>query len=477
MPASGGVPRQLTGKSPAEDDYYPQWFPDGRQLAVLRDVPGTESDVWVVGLDATARRLTAHPAFDGKSTISPDGRRIAFPSERSGARNLWIMPVAEGESAAQQFTFDGGRGPAWSPDGRWIAYGCPVDPRGFALCLKQVEGGPVIQVTDGSHNDFNPEWGPDGAWIAVAQGDDDAFGRIAVVDVGAITSAVTRTARSGEILFDSERDGNRDIYVMYANGSNVRRLTQTAGKGRMSWGPKWSPDRTRIAFFSNRDGVSEEGRPEEYEIYVMAADGTELRRLTQNQAVDREPSWSADGKEITFVSNRDGNYEIYVMSERGSDVRRLTNHHADDAAPRWSPEGTHISFVSRRDGPEFRIYVMNADGSGVRRLTDFPAGGHHWSPDGAKLVFDSRLLDGNWEVYVMDADGANVSRLTNHPKADARPKWSRDGTKIIFHSTRDGTSETELEDGSEYEIYIMDADGSNVRRLTFNRVFDGHPDW
>jgi Tol biopolymer transport system component len=147
MPASGGAPRQLTGRSHTEDDYYPQWFPDGRQLAVLRDVPGTESDVWVVGLDGTARRLTAHPAFDGKSTISLDGRWIAFPSERSGARNLWIMPVAEGESEARQVTFDGGRGPAWSRDGRWIAYGCPVLPKGYALCLKRVEGGPVIQVT------------------------------------------------------------------------------------------------------------------------------------------------------------------------------------------------------------------------------------------------------------------------------------------------------------------------------------------
>jgi TolB protein len=181
MSASGTEIRPVITDS-GVDDYYPQWFPDGRRMVILRDVPGKDSDVWMVDLDLpTAAQLTSHPAFDGKSTVSPDGRHIAFPSDRSGQRNIWIMPLAKGEAGVRQFTTNGGRGPAWSPDGRWIGYGCPVAPERYALCLKAVAGGPVIQVTDGKANDFNPEWAPDGKVIVVSQ-----ISGLAVIDVTTI---------------------------------------------------------------------------------------------------------------------------------------------------------------------------------------------------------------------------------------------------------------------------------------------------
>ena len=180
--ASGADPRPLIDD--AVNDYYPRWFADGKRVLINRDVPGNETDVWVINIDSrTARQLTSHPAYDGAGTISPDGTKIAFPSDRNGPRNIWIMPLAEGEAGAWQFTTDGGRGPAWSPDGRWIAYGCPVAPTQYALCLKAVAGGPVRQVTDGKANDFNPSWTPDGKSIVVSQ-----ITGLAVIDVATIVN-------------------------------------------------------------------------------------------------------------------------------------------------------------------------------------------------------------------------------------------------------------------------------------------------
>ena len=207
---------------------------------------------------------------------------------------------------------------------------------------------------------------------------------------------------------------------------------------------------SKIAFVSNRDGNPE--------IYVMNADGTNLRRLTYNPAEDNYQDWSPDGKKIAFTSNRDGNSEIYVMNTDGSNQRRLTYNSAFDYRPRWSPDGTKIAFErSHNDGITYDICVINADGSNERNLTNRPTTSDffpRWLPDGSKIVFGS-LRDGNSEIYVMDADGVNQHNLTNNPAVDWNPMVSPDGTKIAFASGRGGNYEP------NYDIYVMNANGSN----------------
>ena len=173
----------------------------------------------------------------------------------------------------------------------------------------------------------------------------------------------------------------------------------------------------RIAFQSDRDGNAE--------IYVMNADGSGQTRLTNNPANDDVPAWSPDGAKIAFQSTRDGNYDIYVMNADGSGQTRLTtNPYFNDDVPAWSPRGGKIAFKSTRDG-NAEIYVMNADGTGQTRLTTNSAtdGNPVWSPNGAKIAFESNR-DGNYEIYVMNADGSGQTRLTNNPATDARPGWS-----------------------------------------------------
>jgi uncharacterized repeat protein (TIGR01451 family) len=262
---------------------------------------------------------------------------------------------------------------------------------------------------------------------------------------------------NGLIVFDSDRAGNREIYVMQADGSGQTRLTFNSA---VDWYPAWSPDGSKIAFTSDRDG--------NWEIYVMNINGKEQRNLTQNPGNDWAPDWSPDGKKIVFVSDRDGNEEIYVMNADGTNQVRLTYNNADDRDPVWSPDGTKIAFYSNRDG-NWEIYVMNADGSNQTRLTYNPARDGHpaWSPDGTKIAFDSDR-DGNSEIYIMNADGTNQTRLTFTPGNEGGVAWSPDGTKLVFHAFHD----------DNWEICMINADGTMYSNLTqYPMGNDFWPDW
>ena len=262
---------------------------------------------------------------------------------------------------------------------------------------------------------------------------------------------------SGKVAFVSDRDGNPEIYVINADGSGERRVTNNPGN---DYAPAWSPDGKHIAFYSERDGNAE--------IYVMNSDGSSVTRLTDNPANDYAPAWSPDGKRIAFHSHRYlGHGRIFVMNADGSEVTRLTDPSFDDWSPAWSPDGKQIVFNSSR-GPKLDIWLMNADGTGMTNLTAYPADDWwpDWSPDGKQIVFHS-IRDGNFEIYAINIDGSGVTRLTDYPASDYDPAWSPDGSRIAFTSDRCG----------DREIWIIKADGSEATDLTRHPGNDWAPAW
>jgi TolB protein len=218
-------------------------------------------------------------------------------------------------------------------------------------------------------------------------------------------------------------------------------------------------------------------------IFVANPDGSEARQLTENaEREDTFPAWSSDGRRIAFVGARRqgqvparGAEEIYVMNADGSDERRLTENDVQDVSPRWIPDGriVFLSCAERRDEfPRCSLVAIRADGSGREELARLGyAGSFDVSRDGRLVVYAE--LEGqshyqHFELYVMDLHGADRRRLTANGAGDASPTWSPDGKKIAFVSNRAESAPCLFHDctGSTNELYVMDADGGDVMRLT-----------
>ncbi|WP_455279239.1 CFI-box-CTERM domain-containing protein [[Eubacterium] cellulosolvens] len=265
------------------------------------------------------------------------------------------------------------------------------------------------------------------------------------------------SGENGKIAFASDRDGDYEIYVMNADGSNVTQLTNNSVD---DWAPAWSPDGSKIAFTHEVDS--------DLEIYVMNSNGSDVIRLTNSSGVDDNPAWSSNGSKIAFDSERSGNYtEIYIMNIDGTNQTVITNNQSD-YSPAWSPDGSRIAFHSDRDLND-EIYTMDPDGSNPQKLTNNLErdATPDWHPNGSKIVFSSKRGTVFTTIYVMDANGSNQTKLTNNTNGDYAPAYSPDGMKIVFMRS----------DGNNTEIFLMDAEGSNQTQLTNNTANDGWPNW
>jgi Tol biopolymer transport system component len=292
----------------------------------------------------------------------------------------------------------------------------------FEIYRADADRGLVVRLTSFVSESIRPAWSPDGTQIAF-------------------------------FSLRANSDVVSGLYLMDVEGHNPRLLSTTVGQSN----PAWSPDSRSIIYSSDQRGS--EG------IYrITVADGV------IQQISDKPTSLlavSPDGRQIAFMSACDNNCDIFVADGDGSNLRQLTRNGLFDVFPVWSPDSQQIAFMSNRD-QFFEIYVVDADcttrpggcDANARRLTynrDFD-GFPNWSPDGQRLVLSSDR-GGNFDLYTIDVTcmqnrgdcAAATQRLTDEPGRDLSPVWSPDGQRIAFISGRD--------------VYVMDADGQNIRHL------------
>jgi TolB protein len=248
--------------------------------------------------------------------------------------------------------------------------------------------------------------------------------------------------------------------------------------------PYPSPDGQHIVFQSNRTG--------RWEIFVVGIDGSDPRQLTDSPGDNVTPVWSPDGKQIVFAATPGGNSDIYLMNADGQNRKRLTQHPGDDSHPHWSSDGSRIVFNSPRTTPDLsvgwsdqwhEIYTMTADGSDIQQHTNnktvctFPT----LSPDGTRIAFrkvieapafgwDLTLGNRNSEIFVADIDGSNQVNISNNAAFDGWPRWSPDGTQIVFASNRTGPA-------MACQLFVVNVDGSALRQISEGDWSNAQPAW
>ena len=259
-------------------------------------------------------------------------------------------------------------------------------------------------------------------------------------------------APNSRIVFTSTRHHSADIFVMDADGGNQERLTDKSVRDAH---PTWSPDRTKIAFVSNRDRGF-------HQIYIMDASGKGAIKLTDGPRGKGDLDWSPDGRKIAFTSWEGQerwkweNPRISVMDADGNNAFKLT----DGQAPSWSPDGRRIAFASGRDWQD-QIFVIGADGNGRERVTRDAAikGTPAWSPDGKRIAYMA-LNDKTYQIYVIGVDGRNRVRLTHNQDDNMDPSWSPDGRTIAYVWGPD------IFINPPRKIHLMTADGKFLKQLS-----------
>jgi eukaryotic-like serine/threonine-protein kinase len=406
---------------------HASFSPDGSQVAFAWDggKPG-KRDIYikVVG-SGDPLRITSSPEDEWLPAWSPDGRFIAFSRTIGGKQSIYVVPALGGQ---ERKVADAGVGLSWWPDSRSLVLVSPPPPEGNgALMLLSLDKGERRDLTTPApYADSLPAVSPDGEYVAF------------------IRSLTMST---------------REIFMIPAGGGAARRITSDQ---RPVFGVTWTSDSRNLVFACNRGGGESLWR-------IRSSGGTPERVLIGLQSVFY-PNISRKGDRLIFTEDfLDTN--VYRFTGPGfgsgdspgkfSNPESLIDSSREDSSPAFSPDGQRIAFVSKRTGSE-EIWICDRDGGHLVQATSFfgPATGTpRWSPDGRFIVFDSRA-GGSPDIYVIPAAGGPPRRMTTHPAADIVPSWSADGKWIYFSSNRSGSP----------QLWKMPASGGEATQITHTGI-------
>jgi TolB protein len=261
-----------------------------------------------------------------------------------------------------------------------------------------------------------------------------------------------------KIAYVSQQGTAREIFVMDYDGFEARQLTTD---GFLNLMPHWSPDRRFLVFTAYRNRNTQEID------MIELATGKRWTLVSQG-GLNITPALSPDGHFLAYSSSHEGNAELYRLDTRTKVVQRLTTNAGGDLSPSWSPSGRELIFTSDRSGGP-QLFLMSADGANVRRLTfdgDYNAA-PAWSPRGNWIAYVCRTLKKEYKLCLITPDGQKRMQLTTGPGVDDSPSWSPDGRHLVFSSTADGKS----------QIYMINADGKDLERITFTGTHNSAPTW
>ena len=426
--------------------------------------------------------LTSYLGTQCCPTFSPDGNQVAFVWYGPKQDNADIYVKLIGTENAVRRTNDPARdgSPAWSPDGRYIAFLRVLSGNKAGVFLIPAIGGPehkLAEVSDGDRWSTDLSWFPDGKWLAVvdqgsiyALSSDTEEKRKLTFPPSGRTDDCPAFSPDGRSLVFSRNfaTGVSEIYLLALseNLTAKQEPKQLTFKNEWSKGPVWTANGREIIFYSGVGSYEGSGwlpgaRPELWRMSVPGSGAPAQPHVTAIRGAT--PAISRQGNRLAYMrSLTDINIwrlEVPGSNPRASEPVNLISSTYYEDSPQYSPDGKRVVFCSSRSGTR-EIWVCESDGSHAVQLTSLGAtvtGSPRWSPDGQRIVFDSNA-EGKSDLYQINANGGRPKRLTNHPADDGIASYSRDGRWIYFDSDRTGRR----------EIWKMPAEGGQAAQVTRN---------